>query len=58
MTLTLIIKQEKDGFLVGHVKELPDVFAKGLTESEITESISNSLESYFDPPTFIVIYDN
>ena len=48
MKYTLVIKQGKDGFLIGQLKELPAVFTQGLTVSELKENIADALEMYFD----------
>jgi len=48
MKYTLVIKQGQDGFLIGQLKELPDVFTQGLTVSELKENISDALELYFE----------
>jgi len=48
MKYTLVIKQGKDGFLVGQLKELPDVFTQGATISELKENIADVLELYFE----------
>ena len=58
MTLTIIIKTNEDGLLYGYLKELPDVFTQGISEDEIKKNISDSLEYYFDPPTFEIIYED
>jgi len=48
MKYTLVIKQGKDGFLIGQLKELPAVFTQGLTISEVKENIADVLELYFE----------
>ena len=48
MKYTLVIKQGKDGFLIGQLKELPNVFTQGLTISELKENIADVLEMYFE----------
>ena len=48
MKYTLVIKQGKDGFLIGQLKELPNVFSQGLTISELKENIADVLEMYFE----------
>jgi len=48
MRYTLVIKQGKDGFLIGQLKELPEVFTQGLTISELKENIADALELYFE----------
>ena len=48
MKYTLVIKQGKDGFLIGQLKELPAVFTQGLTISELKENIADVLELYLE----------
>ena len=48
MTLTLVIKKGKNGFLIGQLKELPAVFTQGLTVEEVKENIVDSLELYLE----------
>ena len=48
MTLTLVIKKGKNGFLIGQLKELPAVFTQGLTVEEVKENIADSLEMYLE----------
>jgi predicted RNase H-like HicB family nuclease len=48
MTLTLVIKKGKNGFLIGQIKELPAVFTQGLTVEEVKENIADSLEMYLE----------
>lgn len=48
MTLTLIIKKGKNGFLIGQLKELPSVFTQGLTVDEIKVNINDALEMYLE----------
>ena len=48
MTLTLVIKKGKNGFLIGQLKELPAVFTQGLTVEEVKENIMDSLEMYLE----------
>jgi predicted RNase H-like HicB family nuclease len=48
MKCTLIIKEGKDGFLIGQLKELPEVFTQGLTTAEVKENISDVLEMYLE----------
>ena len=48
MTLTLVIKKGKNGYLIGQLKELPAVFTKGLTVEEVKENIVDSLEMYLE----------
>ena len=48
MKYTLVIKQGKDGFLIGQLKELPAVFTQGLSVSELRENIADAVEMYFE----------
>ena len=48
MKYTLVIKQGKDGFLIGQLKEFPAVFSQGLTISELKENIADVLELYLE----------
>ena len=48
MKYTLIIKQGKDGFLIGQLKELPAVFSQGIIISELKENIAEVLELYLE----------
>jgi len=48
MTLTLVIKKGKNGYLIGQLKEMPGVFTQGLTVEEVKENILDSLELYLE----------
>ena len=48
MKLTLVIKKGKNGYLIGQLKEIPDVFTQGLTLEEVRENIADALEMYFE----------
>jgi len=48
MTLTLVVKKGKNGFLIGQLKEVPEVFTQGLTLEEVKENIIDSLEMYLE----------
>ena len=48
MKLTLIIKKGQSGFLIGQIKELPEVFTQGLTIVELRENITDALEMYLE----------
>jgi predicted RNase H-like HicB family nuclease len=48
MKYTLIIKEGKDGFLIGQLKELPEVFTQGLSINEVKENIADVLEMYLE----------
>ena len=43
MKLTLVIKKGKNKFLIGQLKELPQVFTQGLTTEEVKENILDAL---------------
>ena len=48
MKLTLIIKKRQSGFMIGQIKELPEVFTQGLSIEELRENITNALEMYLE----------
>jgi predicted RNase H-like HicB family nuclease len=48
MKCTLVIRGGKDGFLIGQLKELPEVFTQGLTLDEVKENIADVLEMYLE----------
>ena len=48
MKYTLIIKAGKDGFLIGQLKELPEVFTQGLSIDEVKENIADALDMYLE----------
>jgi predicted RNase H-like HicB family nuclease len=48
MTLTLVIKKGKSGFLIGQLKELPAVFTQGMTIDEVKENIKDALDLYLE----------
>ena len=48
MKYTLVVTQGRDGFLIGRLKEFPEVFSQGLTFSELKENIADALELYFE----------
>ena len=48
MTLTLVIKKGKNGYLIGQLKEMPGVFTQGITVEEVKENILDSLELYLE----------
>ena len=48
MTLTLIIKQGKNAFLIGQIKEIPAVLTQGKTIDEVKENIKDALELYLE----------
>ncbi|MDR0606176.1 MAG: type II toxin-antitoxin system HicB family antitoxin [Bacteroidales bacterium] len=48
MKCTLVIKTGQDGFFIGQLKELPEVFTQGKTLNEVKENISDVLEMYLE----------
>jgi predicted RNase H-like HicB family nuclease len=48
MKYTLVIKKGQNGFLIGQLKELPEVFTQGATLDELKENIVDALEMHFE----------
>jgi predicted RNase H-like HicB family nuclease len=48
MKLTLIVKKGRNGYLIGQIKELPEVFTQGLSIRELKENIKDALEMYLE----------
>ena len=48
MKLTLVVKKGKSNFLVGQLKELPEVFTQGKNIKELRENILDALEMYLE----------
>jgi predicted RNase H-like HicB family nuclease len=48
MKYTLVISRGQDGFLIGQIKELPEVFTQGQTVAELKENIADALKMYFE----------
>ena len=48
MKYTLVVKEGKNGYLIGQLKELPAVFTQGLTVDELKENIADAVEMYFE----------
>ncbi|HSO86917.1 MAG TPA: type II toxin-antitoxin system HicB family antitoxin [Draconibacterium sp.] len=48
MKLTLVIKKGNSNFLVGQLKELPEVFTQGKDIQELRENIHDALEMYLE----------
>lgn len=48
MKLILVIKKGKSGFLVGQLKEFPEVFTQGKNNQELRENIKEALEMYLE----------
>jgi len=42
--LTLLIEKDNQGYLVGQLKELPEVLSQGKTEKELHENILDALQ--------------
>ncbi len=48
MKLTLVVKKGKSNFLVGQLKELPEVFTQGENMKELRENILDALEMHLE----------
>jgi len=48
MKFTLVIKKGKSNYLVGQLKELPEVFTQGKDIQELKENIADALELYLE----------
>ncbi len=48
MKFTLVIKKGKSNYLVGQLKELPEVFTQGKDVQELRENIADALELYLE----------
>ena len=48
MKFTLVIKKGKSNYLVGQLKELPEVFTQGKDIQELRENIADALELYLE----------
>ena len=48
MKLTLVIKKGESSYLVGQLKELPEVFTQGKDIEELKENIKDALELYLE----------
>jgi len=48
MKLTAIISKGKNGFLIGRIKEIPEVFTQGKTIEETKGNIIDALELYLE----------
>ncbi|GHT37796.1 hypothetical protein FACS189435_3610 [Bacteroidia bacterium] len=48
MKFTLVIKNGKDGYYIGQLKELPAVFTQGRTLEEVKENIADVLDMYLE----------
>ena len=48
MKLTIKIKEGKNGFLIGQIKEIPPVLTQGKTIEEVKENILDALELYLE----------
>lgn len=47
MQFTAIIEQGKNGWLVGQLEEIPEVFSQGRTKEELTSNLRDALEQLF-----------
>lgn len=48
MKFTLVIKKGKNNYLIGQLKELPEVFTQGKDIQELRENIADALELYLE----------
>ena len=48
LKLTLVIEQGSSDFLVGQIKEMPEVLTQGRTIEEVKENILDALELYLE----------
>ena len=48
MKFTLVIKKGKSNYLIGQLKELPEVFTQGKDIQELRENIADALELYLE----------
>lgn len=48
MKLTVVLNQGEDGFLIGQIKEIPEVLTQGETEAEVLENIQDALGLYLE----------
>jgi len=48
MKLTIVIIKGEDGFLIGQIKEIPEVITQGLDIEEVKTNIKDALKLYFD----------
>jgi predicted RNase H-like HicB family nuclease len=46
--LTLVIEKGNSGFLIGQIKEIPEVLTQGETIEEVKENILDALELYLE----------
>jgi predicted RNase H-like HicB family nuclease len=48
MRLTLVVKKGQSGYLIGQLKEMPEVFTQGKTIEELKENILDALDLYLE----------
>ncbi|MDR1779624.1 MAG: type II toxin-antitoxin system HicB family antitoxin [Tannerella sp.] len=48
MKYTLVIRKGANGFFIGQLKELPEVFTQGLSIAEVKTNIADVLEMYLE----------
>jgi predicted RNase H-like HicB family nuclease len=48
MNYTLVVKKGQNGFLIGQLKEMPEVFTQGVTLDELKENIGEVLEMHLE----------
>jgi predicted RNase H-like HicB family nuclease len=44
----MVVNRGQNGFLIGQLKELPEVFTQGETLEELIENIADALEMYLE----------
>ncbi len=48
MKLTIVIIKGDDGFLIGQIKEIPEVITQGFTVEDVRENIKDALDLYLE----------
>ncbi len=48
MKLTLVITKGEDGFLIGQLKEIPEVISQGTDQDELKANIKDALALYLE----------
>ncbi|MDR1981968.1 MAG: type II toxin-antitoxin system HicB family antitoxin [Tannerellaceae bacterium] len=48
MKYTMVVNKGQNGFLIGQLKELPEVFTQGESVEELKENIADALEMYLE----------
>jgi predicted RNase H-like HicB family nuclease len=44
----MVVNKGQNGFLIGQLKELPEVFTQGESVEELRENIADALEMYLE----------